>query len=376
MNRLWLLALMFTITLGTFSTIAAVSAVPYAAQQEGVACSIMSFNGFLPDTDCDGVHDAIDNCPFTPNANQYDTNRDGYGDACDLLIEELRIEPNVVLRANDFFSLDVTLVNNQPQPLQHIIIEVKNTDLDYNVKSDIPLLGAGEATTTEFLLKIPRCTEQKTYPLRVVTRYIADGKEHVEQSTQSLKVVAGGDCQTPITPMENTIVETFYDYDLDVGTTAILPIRIVNLNEDAISYELLVRGTGDWSTYRIDPDTSFTLPSGHDTTRYLAIELEEWAPLGDATFDMVVRANGYEEVFPITLHTRKTVTAKHQEQLKQAIEVTLILLVFLFIIAVFVVAYKKMNQDDGKDDDANAKPQSETHKVLAEEGVDHAEVKQ
>jgi hypothetical protein len=37
----------------------------------------------LPDGDGDGVSDACDNCPLTPNASQLDTDGDGVGDACD-----------------------------------------------------------------------------------------------------------------------------------------------------------------------------------------------------------------------------------------------------------------------------------------------------
>src|SRR5512143_1152913 len=36
------------------------------------------------DTDGDGVADAIDNCPTTPNADQHDHDGDGRGDVCDV----------------------------------------------------------------------------------------------------------------------------------------------------------------------------------------------------------------------------------------------------------------------------------------------------
>jgi Tol biopolymer transport system component len=37
----------------------------------------------LPDIDSDGIPDADDNCPTTPNPDQADSNNDGIGDACD-----------------------------------------------------------------------------------------------------------------------------------------------------------------------------------------------------------------------------------------------------------------------------------------------------
>lgn len=39
---------------------------------------------FGQDTDGDGVSNATDNCPLTPNANQRDTDGDGVGDACEM----------------------------------------------------------------------------------------------------------------------------------------------------------------------------------------------------------------------------------------------------------------------------------------------------
>ena len=35
------------------------------------------------DSDLDGIYDAIDNCPQTPNSNQIDSDNDGIGDSCD-----------------------------------------------------------------------------------------------------------------------------------------------------------------------------------------------------------------------------------------------------------------------------------------------------
>jgi len=56
----------------------------------GCGCSVwvaMTDQGktlsYTDDTDGDGIPDALDNCPFTPNPDQLDTDGDGIGDACD-----------------------------------------------------------------------------------------------------------------------------------------------------------------------------------------------------------------------------------------------------------------------------------------------------
>jgi len=41
-----------------------------------------------PDTDHDGITDALDNCAFAPNPDQQDTDGDGVGDACDKCLND------------------------------------------------------------------------------------------------------------------------------------------------------------------------------------------------------------------------------------------------------------------------------------------------
>jgi hypothetical protein len=44
-----------------------------------------------PDTDGDGVNDARDNCLLVENSDQRDTNNDGYGNACDMDLNDDQI---------------------------------------------------------------------------------------------------------------------------------------------------------------------------------------------------------------------------------------------------------------------------------------------
>ena len=46
---------------------------------------VFSNLAFAEDSDTDGINDDVDNCSSVSNADQVDSDSDGYGDACDLI---------------------------------------------------------------------------------------------------------------------------------------------------------------------------------------------------------------------------------------------------------------------------------------------------
>ena len=62
--------------------IAPLNACPIDATNSGVSYFVFAAPG-ATDTDADGVPDSIDNCQLVANANQLDTNGDGFGNICD-----------------------------------------------------------------------------------------------------------------------------------------------------------------------------------------------------------------------------------------------------------------------------------------------------
>jgi hypothetical protein len=66
-----------------------------------------------PDTDCDGVENAFDNCVNTPNANQNDTDHNACGDACTQNIA-CDFNADTTVGAPDFLTLGMNFNMNVP----------------------------------------------------------------------------------------------------------------------------------------------------------------------------------------------------------------------------------------------------------------------
>jgi hypothetical protein len=58
----------------------------YSRQSYAILVLLRATGGGCVDSDGDGVCDADDNCPLTPNPDQADSDGDGIGDACDTLV--------------------------------------------------------------------------------------------------------------------------------------------------------------------------------------------------------------------------------------------------------------------------------------------------
>jgi hypothetical protein len=70
-------------------------------------CAIPTPNGLVQDRDCDGVDDFTDNCKYTPNTEQHDSNRNGIGDVCDLLVTSINLEPGTEVKQGTFFTVKI-----------------------------------------------------------------------------------------------------------------------------------------------------------------------------------------------------------------------------------------------------------------------------
>jgi hypothetical protein len=105
----------------------------------------MGTNSCQPDTDGDGLHDGIDNCPLYYNLDQADCNADGVGDVCELVNGlEHDCNGNGVLDGCDPEAQDVTLFANEmlspaPDPTLACFFDT-NLDGDLNAGDVQPFI--------------------------------------------------------------------------------------------------------------------------------------------------------------------------------------------------------------------------------------------
>lgn len=303
----------------------------FATTVVALPCTILSGHGPLPDADCDGVHDAIDNCPLNPNAEQLDSNRNGAGDSCDLTIEETVLEPETPV-AGENARLTLLVLNNRELPIRDLTLHVKDLEISLNTLTDIGMLPTGEAERVQFLISVPKCQRVGTSTITVTAEYYFGDRFYSEKSSVPLKVAKGGECG-PVTLMDKTLVDTFSSQDLQPGERLIIPVRITNLNDREVTYKISAYGLGDWGTYRVDPKSEFVLAAGHDATMYVAVETEEYAPLGKTQLFLRIQAGAAQEDVPVTLNVYKTMAvAKSEGSLQRLLELALILVLFLLLI--------------------------------------------
>lgn len=327
-------------------------------------CQIYTPRGILNDLDCDGVYDEADNCPNTANSMQEDSNRNGIGDACDIIIEEVKIEPTTILKAGEFYKLTVKLLNNRNNEIKNVNVRVKSQKLNYNEKVTLNIIPMREAADVEFLLKVPRCTTEGYYSLEILADLIENKNSFVQRTNQNIQVVKGGLCQEPETVMENTIIETFYEAEAYPDSSALIPIKITNLNKNAETYNLSLYDISVIGTYRIDPDKIVSIPSGHDTLLNLYIRTEKFAPAGEVTLSLIVKGRDGEEVIPIKFLVRKNIGESSSVVWKRSIEITIVLIILILLIIGIIIAYKKINEqppekDEKKRSESKAKMKNE-----------------
>jgi hypothetical protein len=133
-------------------------------------CAISTPQGALQDADCDRQGDPYDNCPLTPNPDQLDRDQNGIGDACDLVIEEVTVEPELPIQGRSMV-IYVTLFNNRAYPMRNLVVKAEAPKLGVAASEDLVIIGPGERVRKELIVRVPDCAEPTFTDLAVFAEY-------------------------------------------------------------------------------------------------------------------------------------------------------------------------------------------------------------
>lgn len=312
-------------------------------------CAYETQTGLVHDRDCDGVDDARDNCRTTPNAEQRDANHDGVGDACDLVVANVLLDPATEVEQGSFFTVRVLLLNNKAYAIDDVQVRLKSNALRIDSQTFVETVTPGEQHIVEMVLKADGCATPGRYELAVVADHKEGAKAYTQTRYQRLAVLAReGACAKGATVLENTIIDTIVQQETVPGGRVVYPVSLTNMNGEAKTYHISVKNMTAIGSYRVDPSSTVTVPAGSAETVYLYVETSDDVPVGRNALVLEVESEGETQQVTVGLRVVQGVGSSFERVLAAALQLALILIVLAIIVGAAVVAYKKINEEPPK----------------------------
>jgi len=263
---------------------------PFAPQPTFGGCYLMQSGTTFEDLDCDKIIDLKDNCLGFQNPDQQDQNQNGLGDACDVIVNEVEIEPPVVLEGRAFV-VTATLTNYRSYDVRNAVVTVQVPELGLEQKTYVDILKAGDEGRYEFFLRLPDCLEKNEYDVVLFVEWPkGPGMKEAFYIPTRMGVQRAGTCaEDPTSPQGKSIINILDIQDVDRVTGGEYPFTIVNNEQESQAYVLTVEGTEDWGSYEIKPRALIVVPAGESRQGILTIYADENAE-GEHGFSLILRS--------------------------------------------------------------------------------------
>lgn len=245
--------------------LALLAIVPVLASAQTCMISTGIAHRLLPDTDCDGIIDMDDNCPFIANPMQRDAERNGLGDACDLCIESISTSPGDFVYNGRAFETIVTVYNNRDYNIRNMKVRVIAPELGIESVQYVDNLEVCSEETIEFVLRAPMCSPAFEQRLFVEISFMnVFGETEVIPGITTIRIKPDQYCQMI---MENnqtigsTIIDVMEIQDVYKGKEAVFPIKISNREENDKDYIFTITGIDpSWGYSRLEPGSVIIVP--------------------------------------------------------------------------------------------------------------------
>ncbi len=262
---------------------------PFAPQPSFGGCYISTGKALLEDLDCDKVPDIADNCLGIANPDQGDQNANGLGDACDLVVNSIIIDPLVVMEGRAFLVI-VTVTNYRPYELRNVDLRIQVPELGLEQVEYVTSVKQGEEKRYEFYLRSPDCVRPKDYDVVLfVEMPKSPGVKEYFYLPARMGVASGGTCTEAPTGEGKSIINILEVQDIDPEKGGLYPFTIVNREATGQAYVLTTDGLEDWGGAQIQPRSLIVVPAGESRDGLLTVFANEGAT-GERAFTLTLRS--------------------------------------------------------------------------------------
>ena len=300
----------------------------------------------LPDTDCDGIIDQLDNCPFITNPMQRDAEGNGLGDACDVSIESITTNPADFVYNGRAFNTFVTIDNNRNYNIRNMKVRVFVPELNIESVQYIDNINVCDAKELEFMLRAPMCAPLSDYRIIVEISFMNEfGERETIPGITSIRVVPDQQCQMVLDNNQtigNTMIDVMEIQDAYKGRETVFPIKISNMESNDKDYVFSVTGLDGWATSRFGSGSLVIVPTESQSTADLYITPNSDVPPGERTFVVSVQSGKEVQRFLLIANVKENPVRDNTFMAVFAIKIIIIVILVLLIVAACVIAVRKL----------------------------------
>lgn len=259
--------------------------VPYGPGTPGEKTCAIKIDGRLyDDTDCDGVIDREDNCRETANPDQSDSNRDGVGDACDVVVS--CVVDAQGLGGGQSAAVDVLVENNMDRSLSASRVTASIPDLGASRGYTLGELPAHSAEQVTIRTRLPACSQAGRYRVDCTLRAAGVSSE----DDTSIRLGESRTC----TRGEESEADVYEVQDVVAGSPygASFPITIRNNEQVQKSYVLKAEGIAPWGDYVFESGSVVVVPAGGQEHANLRVFAPQQLQEGEYPFRVSIASGG------------------------------------------------------------------------------------
>ncbi len=262
-----------------------------------------------------------------------------------LTIKDVVFSPEGSVKAGRALLASVRLKNYGEKDEEGIKVKVSVSDLGISASDYIDELESDESTTSEEIyLRIPSCSAEGTYDVKVEVTY-DDGDEKIIEMSE-IRVISDETCEVGGVSDSDQKPTITYDSTIQDVTVkgAIYTLTISNPTNSARTVTIGVNGVDVFGSVRISPSNVIVLGAGETKTVYLYITADKSAKAGQYSFSVSVSGLGTTaQEIPLTANVIESVNFSN---IKKALEVGLVVLVAILVVLGLIIGFTKLKREE------------------------------